>query len=136
MQKVESRKWIFSKESFSDYAMDKLALLAPLRLQDEDSIQLLINGISSIVIKAAAATLNTDSLDDFLRNMQHITATCNDVKKSPTTFRKNRSKDRSHPGSPKTEQEKKSFCSYCRGRNHTKENCFKFNRKEQPANSA
>jgi len=60
MQKVEARRWIFTKESFSDYAMDKLALLASLRLQDEDSIQLLINGISSIAIKAAAAT---DSLD-------------------------------------------------------------------------
>jgi len=57
MQKVESQKWIFSKESFLDYAMDKLALMAPLKLPDEDSIQLLINGISSTAIKAAAATL-------------------------------------------------------------------------------
>jgi len=130
MQKVESRKWIFSKESFSDYAMDKLALLAPLKLQDKDSIQLLINGISSMVIKAIAAILTTDSLDEFLRNMQHVTATCNDIKKSPTTFRKNKSKDQSRPGSPKLEQEKKLFCSYCRERNHTKENCFKLNRKE------
>jgi len=116
--------------------MDKLALLAPLRLQDEDSIQLLINGISSIAIKAAAATLNTNSLDDFLRNMQHITATCNDsVKKFPSTFRRNKPKNQSRPDSPKIDQEKKSFCPYCRGRNHTKENCFKLNRKEQPANS-
>jgi len=37
MQKVESWKWIFSRESFSDYAMDKLALIAPLKLLDEVS---------------------------------------------------------------------------------------------------
>jgi len=63
MQKVESRKWVFSKESFSDYAMDKLSLLAPLKLPDEDSIQLLINGISSVTIKATAASLKIDLLD-------------------------------------------------------------------------
>jgi len=96
MQKVESRKWIFSKESFSDYAMDKLALMVPLKLPDKDSIQLLINGISSLAIKGTAVSLKIDSLDEFLRDMQHITATCNDVvKKSPTIFRKNKSKDQS-----------------------------------------
>jgi len=136
IQKVESRRWIFSKESFSDYAMNKLALMAPLKLLEEDNIQLLINGISSVAIKGTAAFLKIDSLDEFLRDMQHITATCNDVvKKSPSTFRRNKSKDQSRPSSPKSDQEKKLFCAYCRGRNHTKENCFKLNRKEQPANS-
>jgi len=57
---------------------------------------LLINGISSIAIKAAAAILKTDSLDEFLRDMQHITTPCNDViKKSPTGFKKNKLKDQS-----------------------------------------
>jgi len=37
--------------------MDKLALMAPLKLPDEDSIQLLINGISSTAIKATVALL-------------------------------------------------------------------------------
>jgi len=118
MQKVESRKWIFSRESFSDYAMDKLA---PLKLPDEDSIQLLINGISSVAIKATVASLKINSLDEFLRDMQHITATCNDVvRKSPTTFKKNKSKDQNCPDSPTTDQDKngrKLFCSYCRERN-------------------
>jgi len=119
--------------------MNKLALMAPLKLSDEDSIQLLINRISSIAIRAAAAILSTNSLDEFLRNMQHITATCNDVvRKSLTIFKKNKSKDQSRPGSPKSAQDKneeKLFCSYFRGRNHIKEDCFKLKRKEQPANS-
>jgi len=61
--------------------MDKLILMAPLKLPDEDSIQLLINRISSVAIKATAASLRTNSLDEFLRDMQYITATCNDVVK-------------------------------------------------------
>jgi len=97
---------------------------------------LLINGISSLAIKATAASLKIDSLDEILRDMQHITTTCNDVvKKSLTTFRKSKLKDQSHPGSPKSAQEKKLFCSYCRGRNYTKENCFKLKKKEQPTRS-
>jgi len=124
MQKIESRKWIFSRESFSDYAMDKLALMMLLKLPDEDSIQLLINGISNVAIKVTAASLRTNSLDEFLRDMQHITATCNNVvKKSPTIFKENKSKDQNRPGSPKSDQDKnerKLFCSYCRRRNYIK----------------
>jgi len=43
------------------------ALMASLKLSDEDNIQLLINGISNIAIRAAAATLSTNSLDEFLK---------------------------------------------------------------------
>jgi len=93
MQKVESRKWIFSREFFSDYAIDKLALIAFLKLPEEDSNGLLINGISNLAIETTAASLRINSLDEFLRDMQHITATCNDiVRKSPTAFKKNKSK--------------------------------------------
>jgi len=105
MQKIESQKWIFSREFFSDYAMDKLTLMAPLK-PDENNIQLLINEwISSVAIKATAASLKIDSLDEFLRDMQHITATCNDVKKSSTTFKKNKLKIY-RPDSLKTDQDK------------------------------
>jgi len=107
MQKVESRKWIFSRESFSDYAVNKLALMALLKLPDEDSIQLLINGISSVAIKATAVSLRVNSLDEFLKDIQHITATCNDVvRKSPTVFKKNKLKDQNHLNSLKTNQDK------------------------------
>jgi len=71
MQKVESRKCIFSKESFSDYAMDKLALMAPLKISEKNSIQLLINGISSLAIKVTVASLRINSIDEFLRDIHH-----------------------------------------------------------------
>lgn len=35
LQKVEARKWLFYKESFSDYALEKLALLQPLKLAEQ-----------------------------------------------------------------------------------------------------
>jgi len=126
MQKVESRKWIFSRESFSDYAMDKLTLMTPLKLPEEDSIQLLINGISSVAIKATAVSLRINSFDEFLRDSIDV------IRKSPTAFKKNKSKDQSRPDFPKTGQDKNGrnlFYSYCRGRNHIKD-CFKLKRKE------
>lgn len=38
IQIVEARKWLYYKESFSDYAMDKIALMQPLKLSDEDRV--------------------------------------------------------------------------------------------------
>ncbi|KMQ84908.1 hypothetical protein RF55_16907 [Lasius niger] len=75
IQKVNARKWIFSKESFQEYAMNKLALMRSLKLSDEDSIQLLITGIGSFVLRITAAALKTNSLNQFLREMQHIAST-------------------------------------------------------------
>lgn len=86
IQKVDARKWIFSKESFQEYAIDKLALMKNLKLSDEDSIQHLIKGIGSYALRATAAALRTNSLNPFLREMQHITSTSGDlVNKSPTS---------------------------------------------------
>jgi len=106
--------------------MDKLALMAPLKLPDEDSIQLLINGISSLAIKATAALLRINSLDEFLRDMQHITATCNDIRKSPTAFKKIKSKDQNHPDSLKIIKIKTEE-SYCRGKNYIEKDCSREN---------
>jgi len=62
----------------------------------------LLNGISSLAIKATAASLGINSLDEFLRDMQYITVICNDVvRKSLTAFKKNKSKDQNRPDSPK-----------------------------------
>lgn len=64
--------------------MDKLVLMRSLKLSDEDSIQLLITGIGSFALRTTVATLKTNLLNQFLREMQHITFTNgNPVNKSP-----------------------------------------------------
>jgi len=117
--------------------MDKLALMAPLKLPNEDSIQLLINGISSnqgscCYIKSRFSWWVPKGHATYHGNLQWCSLR---IKKSPTTFRNNKLKNQSRPNSSKSDQEKKLFCSYCRGRNHIKEDCFKLKRKEQPVNS-
>lgn len=61
--------------------MDKLALMRNLKLEDSDAIQLLIGGINDIYVKCIASSLRVDSLNQFLREMQHITANCVDAVK-------------------------------------------------------
>lgn len=141
IQKVNSRKWIFSKESFQEYAMDKLALMRSLKLTDEDSIQLLITGIGSFALRTTAAALKTKSLNQFLREMQHITSTSgNTVNKSPTMKSKfgkfkdgsnNQQSGRSdNKEEHRVEPNKERYCTYCHKKNHSRVECFKLKKKE------
>lgn len=77
-RKAEARKWSPSSEAFQDYTMDKLALMCNLKLGDTDASQLLIGGISDVYVKCIASSLRVDSLNQFLREMQHITSNCGD----------------------------------------------------------
>lgn len=36
LKKADARKWLFYKESFSDYAMDKITIMQPLKLLDKE----------------------------------------------------------------------------------------------------
>lgn len=54
MRKLEARKWIYSSESFTDYAMEKLVLTKNLQFTDFDAIHSLIEGITNLAIQAAA----------------------------------------------------------------------------------
>lgn len=112
--------------------MDKIALMDPLRLPEREVIRFLTNGISSIAIKAAAAALKVDSLDDYLREMQQITESCCSSFKgsSPTLSRKNKHKDNTAFGNSEYQKKKDVFCTYCRKKNHTKEDCFKLKKKK------
>lgn len=81
LQKVEARKWLFYKESFTDYALDKITLLQPLKLSDAGAIHFLINGIISLAIKGITSSLKVESLDEFLREMEEIATSCNNHSK-------------------------------------------------------
>jgi len=62
LQRIEARKWNFSKESFQEYAMDKLALMYQLDLPMSDTIHLLIGGIACRSLRGTASTLKVDSV--------------------------------------------------------------------------
>ncbi|KMQ87770.1 penicillin-binding protein 4 family protein [Lasius niger] len=76
MKKADERKWLDYKETFQDYAMEKIAILQNLKLPKDSIIHCLIDGINNIAIKSVAASISTESVDDFLEQMHHITSTC------------------------------------------------------------
>lgn len=136
MQKVDARKWNFLKESFQQYARQKLKLMHPLQLPERDCIQLLINGISSASLRGTAAALRAQTIDDFLDLMYDITSSYATMSKrmSPPPVKKERGKV--SPSSPtKSNQTSKDakdlHCGYCKARGHSKEDCFKLKRREQ-----
>ncbi|KMQ87107.1 hypothetical protein RF55_13706 [Lasius niger] len=146
MQRVEGKRWNYAAESFQEYAMDKLAIMQPLKLNDDDSIHLLINGINNLSIKSAAATIHTDSIDHFLDEMYRLTTICDTSKKNAAAYTKNdKSKNiaqksykfKEGDSGSKTEQQKQdNFCVYCRNKGNLKEDCAKLRRKEQQRTSA
>lgn len=76
MDTAKERKWLHYKESFQDYALDKLAILRCLKLPDDSIIHCLIDGILDRPIKSSAAVIKMNSVGKFLEEMHHLTATC------------------------------------------------------------
>ncbi|KYN09766.1 hypothetical protein ALC57_18112 [Trachymyrmex cornetzi] len=139
MQKVEACKWSFTKESFHDYALQKIKLTNGLQMPERDRIQLIINGISSLSLRSTAAALHAATIDDFLHQMNQITSACGVISKkmSPPSVRK--VKKEFPPSSPKKLSERKShqdvWCAYCKAKGHQKPDCFKLKRKEQSSST-
>lgn len=75
MRKLEARKWIYSSESFQDYATDKLALTNK-QFSDFDAIHSLIDDTTNISIQASALVIGASSLDIFLEKMHRMITTC------------------------------------------------------------
>jgi len=81
MQKVEARKWNAMKETFDQYAIDKLALIHRLDLLDKDSIQLLAGDILQSSFRATVLSVATNTLDVFFEKMRHITYSISEKRK-------------------------------------------------------
>lgn len=81
MQKVEARKWNLSKETFDQYAIDKLALMYRLNLPVIDMINLLIGGITHSSVRITALSVKADTVESFLDQMRHITEGLSDLEK-------------------------------------------------------
>ncbi|KMQ84611.1 hypothetical protein RF55_17460, partial [Lasius niger] len=81
MQKIEARKWLPTKETFDDYAIEKLTLMHRLDLPESDRIQLLVSGIQQLSLRATALSLTAVSVDSFLERMRTITQGTAEVEK-------------------------------------------------------
>jgi len=57
MARIEARNWNSHKETFDDYAIDKLALMQQLDLPVPDVINLLVGGISPDASRNGASAL-------------------------------------------------------------------------------
>ncbi|CAL1683820.1 unnamed protein product [Lasius platythorax] len=132
MQKIEARRWLPHKESFDQYAMEKLTLIHTLNLPARDVISLLIGGIQQSSLRAAALTLTSQSLDKFLEAMRRITAGMSDCNKKPFSNSKNgKAKDitcktcgkKGHLQQDCRNAER--VCNYCKGSGHWKADCPK-----------
>ncbi|EZA62093.1 hypothetical protein X777_05420 [Ooceraea biroi] len=74
IQKIEARRWMYFKESFLEYAADKLALMHGLDLPDQEKIHLIIGGIGSRSLRETATALAAEDVDLFLHQMHNITS--------------------------------------------------------------
>ena len=73
MQKADTYHWNLSKESFMEYAAKKIKILQPLQLEQENIIRLLIGGINNFFIRNTAASINVETVDEFLERMHQLT---------------------------------------------------------------
>jgi len=85
MARIEARNWNQHKETFDDYAIDKLALLQQLDLPVTDVVNSLIGGISQPMLRATALSLPSVSVERFLETMCHITNGISDQERKRTT---------------------------------------------------
>ncbi|KYN11232.1 hypothetical protein ALC57_16617 [Trachymyrmex cornetzi] len=135
MQKIEVRKWNSFKETFLEYAMDKLTLMHDLNLSPDSAIHLLISGINSRSLRETAAALDLESVDSFLDSMHRITSVTLEPEKRLTTDSKAaKAKEstyrRAHPVST-SQKDELNTCGFCKIPGHTFENCFKRRRQER-----
>lgn len=144
MQKVEARTWNYIKESFQEYAMDKLALMHNLKLSEIDCIHLLIDGINNGALKATAVSLNLSSIDEFLDQMHNITISFSSRKSIPTGNKSPKEKRKFNLNSSisrivtnisddslKEVQSQDNHCTYCRLKGHLRADCYKLKKKDQ-----
>lgn len=140
LQKIEERKWNSFKETFLEYAMDKLTLMHNLGLSQESTIHLLISGIGSRSLRELAASLNAESVDIFLDTMHQIASvSLEHDKRSGSDVKSTRTRDSTQkPGNKadvvnKQPEREGIICTYCKTPGHEKDKCFKLRRKEQLA---
>lgn len=124
MQRIEARKWNPSKESFDQYAIDKLVLIHRLDIPTADTINLIIGGITQHSLRATALALTTQSVDQFLEVMRRITFGISDQEKKTSHPHKGaHTKDGHKVSDGKSTGQRdgkpaESTCNYCKKKGH------------------
>ncbi|XP_067214809.1 uncharacterized protein [Linepithema humile] len=134
VQKVEARRWNFTKETFQEYALNKLRLMQNMNLSDSDAINFLISGIGSASLRATAASLDAITVDQFLEKMHNITIVSGDLGKKQSSFykaEKMKPSDSTVKNIDSTKVNKDNFCVYCKNKGHIRSDCLKLKKKEQ-----
>lgn len=83
MHQIEARRWNLAKESFDQYAIDKIALMHRLNLPEKDMINLLVGGINHTSVRITALSVRADTIEVFLDQMRQITEGLSDLEKKP-----------------------------------------------------
>ncbi|KYQ53647.1 hypothetical protein ALC60_03318 [Trachymyrmex zeteki] len=143
-QKVDNRKWNFSKESFQEYAMHKLKLMQNLRLSDKESINFLISGIGNASLRGMASLIQVENLNQFLDRMHSLTLAYGDPSNKSLSFVNKSTMDKTKLKSETVESGKDGlsieptkdvYCVYCRTRGHTRDDCFLLKKEQYKSSS-
>jgi len=144
MRKVEARKWLSAKETFDQYAIEKMALTQTLNLSVKDKVHLLCGGITQFSLKATALSLPVTTIQDFLAAMRHIAEGVSYMeKKSPDaqsasavrpTGAVATCRNCGKPGHTHRECANEVTCFYCKGKGHRYYECQQLKRKEEGTN--
>ena len=73
MKKADACRWNLSKKSFMEYAAKKIKILQPLQPEQENIISLLVGGTNNFSVKNTAASINVETIDEFLKRMHQLT---------------------------------------------------------------
>lgn len=137
MQRIEARKWLSAKESFDQYAIDKLALLSNLDLSAKDIVNLLIGGIIFKSVRCAALSIKADSVETFIDEMRLITEDLSNLKRKPqphnlkrSALKKDASRNCGRKGHTRQECRGKITCSLCKAKGHHQFDCSENKKKE------
>ncbi|XP_025156766.1 uncharacterized protein LOC112589072 [Harpegnathos saltator] len=129
MQKIEARKWQPQKETFDQYALDKLALMHRHNFSIGDAINLLAGGIMNSSLRATALAIQVETTDEFLEKMRLITEGVADLDKRPqasTNISKNKDvlcRNCRRTGHSHRECRRDASCFYCKEKGHRQYEC-------------
>jgi hypothetical protein len=143
MQKAEAKNWNHSKESFDQYAIEKMALIRRLNLPAENIIDLLIRGICHQSIRATAWAIRVNSVEQFLETMRRVANGMSDYERRKPSNGAEGEIHRSHKqkeitcnacgrkGHVQSECRANLSCAYCKKKGHLKADCWSLLKKTQ-----